>query len=114
MSIKKKSSNSLAKLLEKTKNITSNICVPKYVEQIANEENILRPYLEPDKLSPNYKKETIDHISITYRPHYRPHIGHISATYRTQTRHISTTYRTQYRTQYRAQKTILLKLKKHS
>ena len=67
MSIKKKSSNSLAELLEKTKNITSNICVPKYVEQIVNEENILRPYLEPSNLALNYKNETIEHISSAYR-----------------------------------------------
>ena len=95
MSIKKKSSNSLAELLEKTKNITSNICTPEYVEQIANEENILRPYLEPSNLPPNYKNETIEHISSTYRAQYRAHIEHniehISSTYQPHIEHISST-----------------------
>jgi len=95
MSKKKKTTNSLTKLLEKSKNISTNVNMPDNKQQIVDETKILRPYLEPNNSSNNLLN--IEHISTTKSSTYRPHIEHISATesstYRAHIEHISTTYR---------------------
>lgn len=51
MSTKTKSNNSLTELLEKSKRITANICIPENKPQKVDEKKILRPYLEPEDLT---------------------------------------------------------------
>ena len=73
MSTKQKSTNSLTKLLEKSKNTITNIYIPEYKQQEVDEKKILRPYLEPYNLLP---QKTIDHNSTTIRPQNRPQFDH--------------------------------------
>ena len=100
MSIKKKSTNSLAELLEKSKNIIPNVDIPDNKKLIVDESKVLRPYLEPrNNINP---PEHIEHISSTKRPHFehisstesstkRPHIEHTSSTKTSDIEHISST-----------------------
>ena len=81
MSKKKKSTNSLTDLIEKSKNISPEIYTPTTKQQTIDESKILRPYLEPNNNTRSLLD--IDHESTTYRPHidhkqllYRPHIDH--------------------------------------
>ena len=95
MSTKTKSTNSLTELLEKSKRITTNICIPENKLQKVDEKKILRPYLEPGDLNATAH---IEHISSTYRApneHFIEHfIEHISNTYRAPNGHQKPTYRT--------------------
>ena len=111
MSKKKKSTNSLSELLEKSKNITPNICLPESKTQKIDEKKILRPYIDLDKFSPldmfEHNSGTIQpqigHNSATIRPQHQAQIGHKSTTIRARPLNISSTIRAHNRPHNRPQ-----------
>ena len=109
MAIKKKTTNSLTELLEKSKGLAINMAATKHVyQEPVDEKKILRPYLDPEnslieKISFIEKQnetaseqlEQSEHITDTYRAHN----GHEKDTKKERSEHITDTYRARKRAQ---------------